>query len=228
MKLKSLIMLFVLTLLLCGCKKDSEYQLEFFQISNVKPENLKLDNTCEIIEEKIIGNELGAFIFTDSENSGFKGGIHCSGNSYCIGEVSMGNTPDGLMGIEETRVFGKTAVKIYGILGANYAGAFYWFVGEKPEESIIQINGNTVEIDLDGDDRKEIISTSGTIPETRIYMLKEGGIYASDINQSTGAKSVALHDKDKKMFELYFEPNKPEYYIYYKDTFVKAEHLKTK
>jgi len=108
------------------------------------------------------------------------------------------------------------------LIGANYAQAFYWFVEEKPEESVIQVDGNTMEIDLDDDDKKEIFSTIGTIPETKIYMLKEDIIYASDINKSIGAKSVALQDKDKKLFEVYFKPNKPEQYMYYKDSFIKG------
>ena len=182
---------------------------------------MQLDDTTKIIEEKIIDKELSAFMFTDNENSEFKGGINLNGASYYIGQVSMENTPVDLMGIEEVQVFGKKAVKIYGIMGANYAQAFYWFVEEKPEDSVIQIDGNTMEIDLNDDDKNEIISTLGTIPETRIYMLKEGKIYACDINKSIGAKSVALKDKDKKLFEVHFEPNKPEQYMYYKDSFIK-------
>lgn len=223
MKLKLLIMFLILTFLLNGCnKEDNIYPLGFFQISNTKIENLQLDNINKIIEEKIIDKELSVFIYTDSENSELKGGINLNGTSYYIGQVSMENTPVDLMGIEEVQVFGKKAVKIYGILGANSAQAFYWFVEEKPEDSIIQIDGNTMEIDLDDDDKKEIISTLGTIPETRIYMLKEGRIYASDINKMIGAISVALQDKDKKLFEVYFEPNKPEQYMYYKDSFIKG------
>ena len=125
------------------------------------------------------------------------------------------------MGIEETQVFGKKAVKIYGILGANYAQAYYWFPGEKPDESIIQVDGNTGEIDLDRDDKNEIISTSGTIPGTKIYMLKEGKIHVCNINESIGAKSVILKDKDKKLFEVYFEPDKPQKFTYYEDFFIK-------
>jgi beta-lactamase regulating signal transducer with metallopeptidase domain len=202
-------------------KENNIYPLEFFQLSNAKIENLQLDNINKIIEEKIIDKELSAFIFTDNENSELKGGINLNGKFYYIGQVSMENTPEDLMGIEEIQVFGKKAVKIYGILGANYAQAFYWFVEEKPEESIIQIDGNTVEIDLDSDDKNEIVATTGTIPETRIYMLKEGKIVVSDINKLIGAKSVTLQDKDKKLFEVYFEPNKPEQYMYYRDSFIK-------
>jgi hypothetical protein len=222
MKLKILITLVISIFLFSGCnKEDNMYTLDFFQISYTKIENLKSDNINKIIEEKIIDEELSAFIFMDNENSEFKGGINLNGKSYYIGQVSMENTPDDLMGIEEIQVFGKKAVKIYGILGANYVQAFYWFIEEKPEEAIIQIDGNTIEIDLDDDDKKEIVSTLGTIPETRIYMLKEGGIYAADINKSIGAKSVALHDKDKKLFQVYFEPNKPEQYLFSKDLFIK-------
>ena len=202
-------------------KENNIYPLEFFQLSNAKIENLELDNNNKIIEEKTVDKERSAFIFTDNENSEFKGGINLNGKSYYIGQVSMENAPGDLMGIEEIQVFGKKAVKIYGILGANYAQAFYWFVGEKPEEAIIQIDGSTIEIDLDSDSKNEVIATTGTIPETRIYMLKEGKIVVSDINKSIGAKSVTLQDKDKKLFEVHFEPNKPEQYVFYKDSFIK-------
>ena len=222
MKFKLLIIFLTLACLLNGCsKEDNIYPLEFFQINNVKIENLELDNINKIIEETTIDKERSAFIFTDNENSEFKGGINFNGNSYYIGQVSMDNILEDLMGIEETQVFGRKAVKIYGILGANYAHAFYWFVEENPEKSIIQIDGNTVEIDLDNDDKNEVVATIGTIPETRIYMLKEGKIVISDVNKSIGAKSITLQDKDKRLFEVYFEPNKPEQYVYNKDSFIR-------
>src|SRR5690554_7453420 len=55
----------------------------------------------------------------------------------------------------------------------------------------IQIDGNTVEIDLDSDGKNEVVATTGTIPETRIYMLKEGKIFVSDINKDR--KSTRLN-----------------------------------
>jgi hypothetical protein len=199
--------------------KDNIYPLEFFQISNTNIQNLQSDN-INIIQEKIIDKDHRAFIFTNNENGEFKGAINLDGKSYYIGQVSMENTPEDLMGIEEIQVFGKRAVKFYGILGANYAQAFYWLVEEKTVDSIIQIDGTTIEIDLDNDDKKEIVATTGTIPETRIYKLKEGKIYVSDINKSIGAKSVYLKDEGKKLFEVYFEPNKPEQYVFNKDSFI--------
>lgn len=52
-------------------------------------------------------------------------------------------------------------------------------------------------------------------------MLKEGKIVISDVNKSIGAKSITLQDKDKRLFEVYFEPNKPEQYVFNKDSFIK-------
>jgi len=135
----------------------------------------------------------------------------------------MENTPDDLLCIEETQVFGKKALKLYGLLGANYAQAFYCFAEEKKEESVIQVDGNTKEIVLDGDDKEEIVSTIGTIPETRIYVMKEGKISISDINGSIGAKSVTLQDADKKIFEVYFEQGKPEKFIFSNNSFIKIK-----
>lgn len=105
MKFKLLIIFLTLACLLNGCsKEDNIYPLEFFQINNVKIENLELDNINKIIEEKTIDKERSAFIFTDNENSEFKGGINFNGNSYYIGQVSMDNIPEDLMGIEEIQV----------------------------------------------------------------------------------------------------------------------------
>jgi len=223
MRLKLLAIILIATFLLNGCNntEDNTYLLDFFEVSKVNIDNLQLENVNKIIEEKRIDNEFRVFLFTDNENGQINGGISSKDKSYYIGGVSVKNTPDDLMGIEEVQVFGKKAVKIYGILGANYAQAFYWLIEENLEESIIQIDGHTVEIDLDEDGKKEIVSTLGTIPETRIYIFKEGKIYVSDINKSIEAKSVSLLDEDKKLFEVYFEPNKPEQYVYYKDSFIK-------
>jgi len=201
-------------------RDNNIYQLNFSEIDYTRIEKLQ-PNNINIIEEKIIDKDLSAFIFTNNENSEYKGAINSHGKSYYIGQVSMEGTPEGLMGIEELQIFGKRAVKFYGILGANYAQAYYWLVEEKTEDSIFQVDGNTIEIDLDNDDKKEIVATIGTIPETRIYKLEEGKIYVSDINKSIGAKSVYLKDEGKKLFEVYFEPNKPEQYVFDKDSFIK-------
>ncbi|ACL22254.1 conserved hypothetical protein [Desulfitobacterium hafniense DCB-2] len=228
MRLRLLVIIFILTFLLNGCNKaeDNSYQLDYFEVIKVKVDNLHLDNSCKIFEEKRIDNGVSVFLYKDNENHQINGGISLKDKFYDLGEVSVDNTPDDLMGIEEVQVFGKKAVKIYGILGANYAQAFYLLVEENLEESIlqesiIQIEGYTVEIDLDEDGKKEIVSTLGTIPETKIFTFKNGTIYGSDINKSIGAKSVLLQDNDKKLFQVYFESNKPEQYVYHEGSLLK-------
>ena len=81
-------------------KENNTYPLKFSEIGNLKIKSLQ-SNNIRIIEEKIIDKELSAFIFKDNENGEFKGGINLNGKSYYIGQVSMVNTPEDLMGIEE-------------------------------------------------------------------------------------------------------------------------------
>lgn len=216
----SLVMIVILIFSLNGCHQSEgdTYQLDFFEVANVKIANLPPDNSYIIIEQLRIDDDISVFLFKDSENSHVHGGINLKDKFYDIGEVSVDRN---LMGIEEVQVFGEKAVKIYGILGANYAQAFYFMVDQRLEESVIQVDGNTVEIDLDDDGQEEIVSTSGTIPETKIFLFKEGTIYVSDINKSIGAKSVSLQNDKDKLFQVYFDPNKPKQYVYYKGSLYK-------
>lgn len=203
-------------------KGKNVYHLTFNEISLTKIEDLNLNNidNINIVKEKFIDNSTSAFIYKDNEDGELKAAIKLDGKSYYIGQVSMENTPDNLFGIEDAEVFGKKAVKFYGLLGSNYAQAFYWFV-DKKANSVIQIDGNTTEIDLDNDNIKEIVATTGTIPETKIYTTKDSKIYVSDVNGSTGAKSVYLQDENNKLFEVFFESNKPEKFVFSKNSFIR-------
>jgi hypothetical protein len=213
------IIIIVALLALIGINPSDEiYRLDFSEIDKIKIEKLDLKN-IKVIEEKIIDKDHCAFIYTDDTNGGYKGAIQVNGESYYIGQVSMENTPDHLMGIEETQVFEKKAVKFYGILGANYVHSVYWLVAEKTEDAIFQIEGNTLETDLDDDGKIEIIATTGTIPETRVYVLKDGKIVVANINESMGAKSVS-YDESYKLFEVYFDTNQLELYVYQNESLI--------
>lgn len=222
MRIKLLVVLLIIKFILIGCSKteNNSYSLDFFEVSKAKINNLQLSNINGIILEKRIDSEDRVFLFKDKESGLISSGIYLKDKYYHVDELSFVDTTEEVMGIEEVQIFGKKAIKIYGILGANYAQAFYWIIGENMDESIIQVDGHTMELDLDDDGKKEIISTLGTIPETSIYIFKGDKIYTSNINDSMGAKSVNLQDKDKKLFQVYFEPNKPEQYMYYKGSFL--------
>lgn len=52
-------------------------------------------------------------------------------------------------------------------------------------------------------------------------MIEEGEIFVSNINNSIGANSTRIIDTSTRLFEVYFEPNKPELYSYFKGIFKK-------
>jgi len=203
-----------------GYQSNNTFPLEFTAADTIKIEQLD-DSDIKVMTEVIVDKDKSAFIFLDEESGEYRGAVNVDGKSYDIGQVSMENAGEDLPGIEETQVFGMTAVKFYGVLGANYAQAFYWLVERKAEDSVLQIDGNTREVDLDSDDKKEIVATTGTIPETKIYMLKDASIVAADVNKAMGAKAVLLQDESNKLFEVYFEPNKPEQFVYQNDSLLR-------
>lgn len=216
--------LLILALLISGCSKGENnvtLPLEFVAVSKVAISELQADSVAEIIQERKINDSTRVVLFTNQNKGEISGGIKLNEKLFYFGEVSIEGTPEDLMGIEEIQVFGKKAIKISGKLGANYAHAFYWFMEENLQESIIQVAGNTMEIDLDGDGKQEIISTVGTIPETSIFILEGDKIVVSNINKSIGAEAVYPQEKGEPLFEVYFEPNKPEQYEFYRDSNLK-------
>lgn len=169
----------------------------------------------EVLNEKILDQGIIVKLFNNKSNAQVSGSIQVNGKVYLIEDVSMEGASDEIYGIEETEVFGKKAIKIYGILGANYGVNYYWFYEQEPvENSIIKIEGNTEEIDLDDSGRKEIISSIGTVAETSIYLLREDKIIVSNINKSMNAQAVYLLNRDTKIFEVYFGPNDMKHYHY--------------
>lgn len=196
------------------------YPLDFSKTDYTNIEKLSLNN-IKIVEEKIIDKNLSVFIFTSHETDDYSGAICVNDNAYTLGQISMKIKQEDLMAIEDVQIFGKRAVKLYGILGVNDAQSYYWLFDEKNDIKIVHVEGNAVEIDLDKDDKNEIVSTMGTVPETRIYKFEKGHIYVSNINQSIGAKSVYLKDVTEKVFEVHFVPNVSEQYIFSNDTLIK-------
>ncbi|TCT15601.1 hypothetical protein EDC18_103309 [Natranaerovirga pectinivora] len=211
--------------LISGCTKVEKdaLPLKFEDVSKIIINELQSNSIKEVILERQIDEDTRVFLYRHQEGEHINGGISVNNNYYDFGEVSMDGTPEELLRIEEIQVLGKKAVKIKGILGGNYAQSFYWFFEEELQNSLIQVDGNATEVDLDNDGKSEIIASWGTIPETRIYKLEQEEIVVSDINKSIGAQAVLMID-NKNLFEVYFEPNQPEQYEYYKDSFKKSNH----
>lgn len=216
----TLILMIILILVTACSRNDKTYSLNFTVINYIKLNEFNESFTEEIIKEAKVNEEITVYLYKDKESNQINGRINMNDKYHNIGEVSMDSMTDELYGIKEVQLFGKKAVKIYGILGANYAKSYYWFYKENLENSLISVDGNTTEIDLNNDNQNEIISTTGTIPETKIYMVKDDKIVTADVNESIGAKSV-IYNENENLFEVYFEANKFEYYVLKEGQFTK-------
>lgn len=224
----------VLFLMLSGCAQAPNYQsdnpkasdaklgekeplpLIFEEVAPFPIRHLTEDVEGDVLKEKILDQGMVVKLFSNKTNHQISGSIHVNEKVYLIEDISMEGTSDEFYGIEETEVFGKNAIKIYGILGSNYSVSYYWFYEQKQvENSIIKVEGNTEEIDLDDSGSKEIITSLGTVSETSIYLMREDQIFVSNINKSINAQAVYFLNRDARLaFEVYFGPNEMEYYYY--------------
>ncbi len=224
MRMKILSLL-VLILILNGCEtfEGKILSLEFIEVKKVTVNNLLKDTIDTIIDEKNINDNHSVFLYQSQNEEEISVGIRTNKQYYNLGELSMQGTPEELMGITEVKVLGEKAIKIHGILGANYAHSYYWFHEDGLEGSIIHVDGYSREIDIDDDNIKEIVSENGTISETIIYELIGDEILVLHVNESIGAKAVHLQDIDKKIFEVHFEQNELELYKYKENSFRKMK-----
>lgn len=224
-----LIIFFLIFDLLNGCVKEEEnisLSLIFSEFSKDYIKDIETDTIGDISYELTIDNKNRVFLYSNKETGQIDGGININDKYYRIDEVSVGNTPKDLMGITEVQVFGKKAIKFFGLQGVNYAQSFYWFFEDNTQIFYLNVEGNTVETDLNNDGSQEIISTLGTIPETSIYILKNDKIVTSNINDSIGVKAVIY--KEKNIFEIWSEPNSSEQYYYYNDSLNKSSDNNTR
>lgn len=205
-KINMIILILIIQLSGCGEK----YELQFKEMTEAYSKLPILnEESIESILKEIEIDEFQLILYTTKELDFIKGALKRNNQIYDIGDVSMRDVVDEIS-INRIKVFNREVLKIQGILGANYGYSNYIVLEDNSQLSRLGIDGNTEEIDIDDDGVKEIITTIGTIPETKIYRTRRGQVFIADINKSINAKSVLLKDKDKKIFEIYFQPNKPK------------------
>ncbi|TCZ79320.1 hypothetical protein E0485_05500 [Paenibacillus albiflavus] len=214
--MKKVIYIFIFVLIIAACsdkhrKESAIVNLDFKPYIN-SVELQVIDSDYELIKFESF-SECKAMLFQLNSDSEIYAGIFINNKLYSIGPVSMTSTPEELLSISETDVFGKKLITFSGILGANYARTLYVEVKEDSVSPIVSIDGNIIEIDLDHDNSKEIVSTIGTIPETCIYKLIDDQIYIANVNESLDAQAISFNQKNNK-FEVYSKPNEPQFYIF--------------
>ncbi|PKM69652.1 MAG: hypothetical protein CVU93_03205, partial [Firmicutes bacterium HGW-Firmicutes-18] len=203
-------------LLSSGClQKDTEsLPLIFSDFTDYALISSENSDSLVIMKEEKITDYLNALIYTIIDSESVFCGIKTNGSVYRIGEISSIHMPEELLSMERVQIFGNDALKFHGILGTNYAIGYYYIYNGDFSDTCFFIEGNLMETDLSGNRKNEIIATTGTVPETSIYILDENNIQVAYVNKSVNAVSARILDVNSKIFELYFEPDKPKLYIY--------------
>lgn len=213
---KYIVIILILSFLTsCNKNNQSDITLDYKPMQpNINTAIIDLDLDINVIKESNVLGYKSILYKIDSEGDIY-GGVYLNDKVLSIGPVSMNSTPDDLLVISESNVFGKNLIKFSGIPGANYAKSVYLEVEDELVTPLFEVDGNIIEIDLDQDGIKEMITTIGTIADTNIYKYLNNQIYISNLNRSINAQSV-IFNMENHGFEAYFENNKSNLY-YYKD-----------
>lgn len=194
------ILMALISLSLMGCSVNSGEIIEI-----IKHEYPRLDIIQEdmvekslIVEKIVIPN--GEIYIYEKEFS-YHLGILFQDKEFYLGELSMENTPEGLMGFEEI----GNVIKAHGILGANYSKSFYLFLGD--DMVVYSIDGNTSE-ELE-ENQLIVYSQTGTIPQLKIYYLCYKNSFFGDIN--TQLELDASYMEEGKIISINKEGNEEKF-----------------
>jgi len=106
--------------------------------------------------------------------------------------------------VESVNVSSQSYIKLTGACGANCPISDYVSVDTSPP-TLLHIEANTVEADIDGDGLEEIVATVGTAAETTIYKLQDGKVLSVNLNQVMNA-NVVIYDQTKNVFQAEVVP----------------------
>ena len=180
----------------------------------------------EVLKVKEIDDGRLVKLLKNKTNDLISGAIQVGDTIHLIPELSRRDISEESYGIEEVEVFGKKAIKFYGELRGYRSLNYYWFYDQEEEEeedAILQVAGKAIEIDLNGNGKKEVVASIDLTDITIIYVYREDVVMSARINSSINAKSVKLLDEDSKIFEVYFETGYKGYYLFENDSFTRVE-----
>ncbi|QGQ93844.1 hypothetical protein EHS13_02440 [Paenibacillus psychroresistens] len=121
---------------------------------------------------------------------------------YPIGDIGEGHYYADIS-ILETRIFGKSLVRIKGVCGANCMMTDYLQIDSSGVSSLMFFGGDAAHIDLDQDGGLEILSRlSGTIPTIKIVKMLGQQLMETNVNEVLNTEKGVLYDNEKKLFTL--------------------------
>lgn len=176
------------------------------------------DTIREIYEECTLENEKYLIYVSKNDTENLHSGVQIGSKFYDLGKVSMmgdKNSAD-LYSCHIIKFNDIELVKITGILGANTAETNYYYFQNGVPKVFLHTSGDSLEIDLDGDKVKEIVSSYGTAAITDVYKYENSSLLMVNLNEALNAEAVLLSETDNKTFAAYFKarPNQPTYYEY--------------
>lgn len=117
--------------------------------------------------------------------------------------------------IEPVEVFGKTLIKMVGICGAACPINLYVYTEEQAPKLLLASNWHTIEVDLDEDGMNEIAASSGTQPDSKIFIKENDIIVESEsLKDSLGGANSVVYSADLAAFWASYDDQVQRYFVY--------------
>ncbi|MHA7962553.1 hypothetical protein ACX93W_00305 [Paenibacillus sp. CAU 1782] len=117
--------------------------------------------------------------------------------TYEIGQMGYGEASG--YSVSTVDALGETFIKVAGAVGANAPISYYVSHVSNPP-TLLHIEANTVEADVDQDGIKEIVATVGSAAETTIYKMENHILVSVNLNEIMDA-SVVVYDANANAFQ---------------------------
>ncbi len=112
--------------------------------------------------------------------------------NYEIGQIGYEGASD--YSINTIEVLGQSYIKVTGSIGANFPISDYVSLTTSPP-TLLHLELNTIEADVDQDGIKEIVATIGTAAETTIYKMDNNLLLSANLNEIMNANVVTYDTK---------------------------------
>ncbi len=117
--------------------------------------------------------------------------------SYEIGQIGYEGAGD--YSITAIEAFGQTYIKVTGSVGSNSPISDYVSLTTSPP-TLLHIEANTIEADLDQDGLKEIVATVGTAAETTVFKMENNSLLSANLNEIMNA-NIVMYDTLSHTFQ---------------------------
>lgn len=178
------------------------------------------NNQVVRVEEKAqIGNAMGgdlayvegitAYIYKKADDvEDLHAGYAGKNGYYDLGAAgSIINSDDSLTSVRALQLYGKTLIKFQGVFGSHVLRTSYFTLEEDVPKPFLSVDGQTTEMDVDGDGKKEIVAElSGTIPSVSIFEWDGKSLLGGSVEEALGADSVEFNHEDGS-FRAYYKAN---------------------